>query len=170
MDNDDNALYERIVNEIFSVFNKDRDLISFEIIQSESNQNKSPVIHVEHNLGLESWCIKHLYLYCHHTVMQSKLCTKYIQNESLIKYINCAILINPDCAAYWNLRRHLVEKNMLNLTSEFKFSKIVLSSKPKSAEAFAFRRWLYLFQSNLIGTAFLKERKNLTEVEFNAFY
>lgn len=130
-----------------------------------SNQNKSPVKHVEHNLGLESWCIKHVYLYCHRTILESKRnCSKYLHNDNLLKYINCAILINPDCAVFWNTRRQLVEKNKLNSTKEFQFSTIVLYRKPKSAEAFAYRRWLFLFQSNLIGTAF----KNITEVEFNA--
>lgn len=58
-----------------------------------------------------------------------------------------ALLLNPDVATFWNTRRVLMEKNQLNSSQEFQFSAIVLSVKPKSNEAFAYRRWLYLFQS-----------------------
>lgn len=58
-----------------------------------------------------------------------------------------ALLINPDVATFWNVRRTLTEKNQLNSSQEFQFSAIVLSVKPKSNETFAYRRWLYLFQS-----------------------
>lgn len=123
-----------------------------------SNQNKSPVVHIEHNLGLESWCIKHVYLYSHQKILDSKQChTKYFYNDSLMKYINCALLINPDCSTFWNTRRQLVEKNKLNITKEFQFSAIILCRNPKSAEAFAYRRWLFLFQSMNLFTVFGKQ-------------
>lgn len=66
-----------------------------------------------------------------------------------MKYLNCAILINPDVSTMWNVRRHLVERVQLNLTQEFQFSALVLSKKPKSSEAFFYRRWLYSFQSKV---------------------
>lgn len=114
-----------------------------------SNQNKSPVVHVEHNLGLESWCVKRIYEYAHTAVLASrKQCRKqYCNPADLLKYLNVTVLINPDVATFWNLRRGLVEKNQLNLIKEFQFSSIALSIKPKCNEAFAYRRWLYLFQS-----------------------
>lgn len=67
--------------------------------------------------------------------------------NSIVKYLNCAILINPDVATFWNARRQLVEKVQLNITQEFQFSSLVLSKKPKSSEAFFYRRWLFSFQS-----------------------
>lgn len=125
---------------------------SFELIPVETNQNnKSPVLHVDHNLGLESWCIKYIYEYAHKEVLKYKTnivhSKQYWNIEDFIKYLNVAILINPDGATYWSLRRWLFEKNQLNQTREFNFSALVLSKKPKSNEAFAYRRWLYLFQS-----------------------
>lgn len=121
---------------------------SFEIIPAASNQNKSPVIHMEHNLGLEGWCVKYVYEYAHKTVLQSRQCRKqYCNTSDLKKYLNVAILLNPDVATFWNMRRVLVEKDQLNLVKEFQFTALVLSVKPKSNEAFAYRRWLYLFQS-----------------------
>lgn len=124
----------------------------FELIPVETNQNnKTPVIHLEHNLGLESWCVKYIYEYAHKEVLKYKtnIChsKQYYNCEDLIKYLNVAILINPDVATFFNLRRWLVEKNQLNQIREFNFSALVLSKKPKSNEAFAYRRWLYLFQS-----------------------
>lgn len=148
MDNENEVLCEKIINEINAVFIRDPDLSTFEIIPTLSYQNKSPVIHVEHNLGLESWCAKHVYDFAHKTILAYKLgSNKYIYNDSLVKYINCALLINPDVTTFWHIRRQLVEKNKLKLQKEFQFSAIILTKKPKSSEAFAYRRWLYPFQS-----------------------
>lgn len=121
---------------------------SFEIIPMLSNQNKSPVVHIENNLGLESWCVTHVYEHSHRKIVDNKcLSNKHASNESFLKYINCAILINPDVSLFWNIRRKMVEKNKLNITKEFQFSSIVLNRKPKSAESFSYRRWLFSFQS-----------------------
>lgn len=170
---DNNAFCEKIINEIYAVFLKDPDLTGFEIIPMPSNTNKSPVIHIEHNLGLQSWCVKYIYEYAHRLLLRHKAeCQKLsggggpgqnstnlvgsssgamlsstTGNNAIIKYLNCAILINPDVATFWNLRRQLFAKNRLDITKEFQFSAVVLSKKPKSNEAFAYRRWLYLFQS-----------------------
>ncbi len=109
------------------------------------------MIHAENNLGLESWCTQHVYEYAHKTIFNKKLENpKSIHCISVVKYLNCAILINPDVATFWNIRRKLFINNKLNITKEFKFSSIVLSKKPKSNEAFCYRRWLFSFQSKLI--------------------
>lgn len=166
---DNNAFCEKIINEIYAVFLKDPELTGFEIIPMPSNTNKSPVIHAEHNLGLQSWCVKYVYEYSHRVILRHKaecskpsggsgLATSLSNNScsllvagsgsnSIMKYLNCAILINPDVTTFWNLRRQLFAKNRLDITKEFQFSMVVLSKKPKSNEAFAYRRWLYLFQS-----------------------
>ncbi|EAL40851.4 AGAP002731-PA [Anopheles gambiae str. PEST] len=188
-DEEDTAFSEKIINEIDAVFMRDPDLVGFEIIPMPLNQNKSPVIHLEHNLGLQSWCVECVYAYAHRLILQyrnewlssnalpvgcgsapwnasdkGKLsgggglgpgggssstggCTNG-GNVPIIKYLNCAILINPDVATFWNLRRQLFAKNRLDISKEFHFSALVLSKKPKSNEAFAYRRWLYLFQSS----------------------
>ncbi|EAT48549.1 AAEL000421-PA [Aedes aegypti] len=169
---DNNAFCEKIINEIYAVFLKDPELTGFEIIPMPSNTNKSPVIHIEHNLGLESWCVQYIYVYAHRLLLRHKAeCLKLsgggssstnlvgsssgtmlmssstTGNNAIIKYLNCAILINPDVATFWNVRRQLFAKNRLDITKEFQFSALVLSKKSKSNEAFAYRRWLYLFQS-----------------------
>lgn len=123
--------------------------VGFEIIPVPFNQNKSPVIHLNHNLGLESWCIKFVYEFAHKIVLNNRKDLLKSSNLSIVKYLNCATLINPDVSTFWNIRRQLVEKLHLDLIQEFLFSAIVLSKKPKSSEAFFYRRWLYGFQSEL---------------------
>jgi protein prenyltransferase alpha subunit repeat containing protein 1 len=118
------------------------------------NENKSPVIYISHNLGLESWCIKHIYEYAHKVILASKQQgMRYLNNPQIVSYLNCVILINPDQATFWNVRRQLFERNKLNITREFQFSAIVLTKKPKCNEAFAYRRWLFSFQSEFLTLA-----------------
>lgn len=128
---------------------------------------------MENHLGLESWCVHHVYRHAHNIILASSRRHPKASREasggdkqpsagghgskcapqqpfalSLVKYLNCAILINPDVVTFWNCRRRLFEKNRLKIRQEFQFSTIVLSKKPKSNEAFAYRRWLYSFQSH----------------------
>ncbi|XP_030379498.1 protein prenyltransferase alpha subunit repeat-containing protein 1-B [Scaptodrosophila lebanonensis] len=154
--NEKNVLCEKIIRDINAVFLKDADLSSFEIIQKETNCNKSPVVHVEHNLGLESWCAQHVYDHAHRTLIshrrqslqqQMRTLQQQQQSDALAKYLNVALLINPDVTTFWHIRRQLVQKNRLSINKELQFSALVLSIKPKSNEAFAYRRWLYSFQS-----------------------
>ncbi|ALC49529.1 l-1-G0144, partial [Drosophila busckii] len=155
-DNEKKVLCEKIIRDINAVFLKDADLSSFEIIPKETNCNKSPVVHVEHNLGLESWCARHVYDHAHRTLIlhrrqtqqqQLRTLQQQQQSDALAKYLNVALLINPDVTTFWHLRRQLVQKNRLSINKELQFSALVLSMKPKSNEAFAYRRWLYSFQS-----------------------
>ncbi|EDV99637.1 GH12307 [Drosophila grimshawi] len=154
--NEKKVLCEKIIRDINAVFLKDADLTSFEIIPKETNCNKSPVVHVEHNLGLESWCAQHVYDHAHRTLIshrrqttqqQLRTLQQQQQSDSLAKYLNVALLINPDVTTFWHIRRQLVQKNRLSINKELQFSALVLSIKPKSNEAFAYRRWLYSFQS-----------------------
>ncbi|EDW30751.1 GL13386 [Drosophila persimilis] len=156
LNNEKRVLCEKIIRDINAVFVKDADLASFEIIPKETNCNKSPVVHVEHNLGLESWCAQHVYDHAHRTLilhrrqtLQQQLRTlqQQQQSDALAKYLNVALLINPDVTTFWHIRRQLVQKNRLSINKELQFSALVLSIKPKSNEAFAYRRWLYSFQS-----------------------
>lgn len=136
---------------------------TFDIIALPSHHNtinKSPLVHEQHHLGLESWCVQHVYEYAHNTILagrrpagqrsqrlQSPTKPAALSTDQLLKYLNSATLINPDVATYWNMRRKLFSRNRLSIQREFQFSAIVLSRKPKSNEAFFYRRWLFSFQS-----------------------
>lgn len=89
--------------------------------------------------------IRYVYQYAHHTIVSQRKLNRL--PITAVKYLNCAILINPDVSTFWNVRRHLVERVQLSITQEFQFSALVLSKKPKSSEAFFYRRWLFSFQS-----------------------
>lgn len=135
-------------------FSPSPPLQTFEIIPMQSNQNKSPVIHAENSLGLESWCIPHVFNYAHKLVLNFKQSTHQYtrgtvqwQQGDVVKYLNVVLLLNPDVTLFWNIRRYLFGHNKLNLTKEFHFSGLVLSKKAKSNEAFAYRRWLFMFLS-----------------------
>lgn len=141
---------------------------TFEIINVDESQtkNKTPVIHVDNHLGLESWCCPIVYRHAHQIILvAAKKFPHHLPNQAyeqngvidhsphpfnhtLVKYLNCALLINPDVTTFWNARRRLLQKDRLDIGREFKFSAIVLSKKPKSNDAFCYRRWLYSFQSH----------------------
>lgn len=113
-------------------------------------QNKSPVLHLENCLGLESWCVKHVYMYCYSELMDKysvkskrkmqKIST--IDSDRLVRLLNLTLLLNPEINSLWNRRRELVEGLLIDKTIELHFIRLVLSRKPKCNEAFAYRRWL----------------------------
>lgn len=124
---------------------------SFEIVPVEANfQNKSPVLLVENCLGLESWCVKHVYMFCYTEIM-NKLLPKQkrktlkptsFASDRLIRLLNVTLLVNPELNSLWNRRREMILKLVLEKTSELQFTKLVLSRKPKCNDAFAYRRWI----------------------------
>ncbi|CAG4935084.1 unnamed protein product [Colias eurytheme] len=151
MDDDKYALVEKIVKDIHNVLSKTAELYAFDIVPVDSNfRNKSPVLCVENCLGLESWCVKHVYMYCYSEIrdkfgMNSQRKHKKIttlDSERLVKLLNATLLINPDVTTLWNKRREIVQILLLDKVSELQFSQLVLSRKPKCNDAFAYRRWL----------------------------
>lgn len=122
---------------------------SFEIVPVEINQkNMSPVMQVDRNVGIESWCVKYIYKYAYSKLMKIyrlKSKRKRITQgnyKSINSFITGALLFNPDIITFWNSRREMVEKDFLRYDDEFQFTRVVLSHKPKCNEAFSYRRWL----------------------------
>lgn len=100
-----------------------------------------------HNVCLESWCVKYVYSYAYQKLLEvRKLVSrmKLLSEEfKIIKRLLCgALLINPDVSTFWNMRRELFIEHFLNINTELKFSKLVLTYKSKSNEAFSYRKWL----------------------------
>lgn len=52
------------------------------------------------------------------------------------------VLLNPDCTFLWNIRRELIVMGRLDLISDLHVNAVTLSRRPKSSEAFVYRRWL----------------------------
>ncbi|XP_059056145.1 protein prenyltransferase alpha subunit repeat-containing protein 1 isoform X2 [Achroia grisella] len=150
MDEDKFALVEKIIVDIENVMMKNAELCAFDIVPVETNfQNKSPVLYLENCLGLESWCVKHVYMYCYSQIMdkyfakpkRKALKVSAANADRLVSLINVTLLLNPELNSLWNKRRELVLKAFLEKSSELQFTKLVLSRKPKCSDAFAYRRW-----------------------------
>ncbi|KAK4883669.1 hypothetical protein RN001_006988 [Aquatica leii] len=144
---EDNSMYEKISNDIKSIISNDPDIKNFCVLPVNENKNKSPVLYVEHNLALESWCVKYLYAYLYMQLFKLKdLLHKHRlpnQNEDDVdKYLITALLIHPGISTFWNMRRELIGNNIIDLGIELKITELVLSNKTKSNEAFAYRKWI----------------------------
>lgn len=133
------------------IYKKNIFRCSFEVIPQETNyHNKSPVMHLDNCFGLESWCVKHVYMYCYSEVMDKyfakpkrkalKLSTA--NSGRLTKLLNILLLLNPDLTSLWNKRREMVLNSFLERSVELRFTRLVLSRKPKNYDAFCYRRWL----------------------------
>ncbi|XP_050424395.1 protein prenyltransferase alpha subunit repeat-containing protein 1 [Adelges cooleyi] len=150
----------RIVTEIQNVINKDPKLKEFDLVIQPESQNKSPVIHVENCLGLETWCVRHVYEYVHRKLIAHRKRLKRQAPCDLIPLLTSALLINPEVITFWNIRKELLMSGYLHLMEELQYSAVVLSFKPKCAEIFNYRKWIY---SNMLNDF------NTTNIVFNEF-
>lgn len=117
------------------------------IVPVAISQNKSPVIHVSHNICLESWCVKYVYSYAYERLLELRKTVARMkllgdQSKNIKRLLLGVQLINPDVSTFWNMRRELLIEHFLNVNNEFKVTKLILSYKSKSNEAFAYRKWL----------------------------
>lgn len=116
----------------------------------ESNKNKSPVLYEDTSVGLESWCVKMVYMHCYNELMENYLShpkrrlskPSNVNQKRLSDLLNTTLLLNPDITTLWNKRREMMEKNFLEWVSELQFARLVISRKPKCNEAFMYRRWI----------------------------
>ncbi|KRT78647.1 hypothetical protein AMK59_7656, partial [Oryctes borbonicus] len=143
----DNSLAEKILAELETIIYNDDNLTQFDIIPVlENNTNRSPVLYEDHNLGLEMWCIKHVYAYIHSYLLSVRKKLKWNLSQFDIKKINKSllggVLLQPDVSTYWNMRRDLIETNLIKVDKELLLTKLVLSYKSKSNEAFSHRKWI----------------------------
>lgn len=65
-----------------------------------------------------------------------------VSNE-IVTLLTSALLLNPEVSTFWNMRRELVIDGYLKPYDELKFSAVVLTFKPKCAEIFNYRRWIF---------------------------
>ncbi|VEN60397.1 unnamed protein product [Callosobruchus maculatus] len=142
------AMSNRILRTIKKIIENDQNIVEFDIIPTPYNlKNKSPVVYEDHSIGLESWCIKHIYNYAcsnlfeyYDQLKKGKL--SYMKMGEFNDLLIGALLINPHVTTFWNMKRELIERELLNVDDELYFSKIVISHKAKVSDAFAYRRWL----------------------------
>ncbi|XP_064619274.1 protein prenyltransferase alpha subunit repeat-containing protein 1-like [Lineus longissimus] len=137
----------RIFSDFNSAFNRDPDIDEFDIIPIlEPKQNRSPVVLIDHKLGLEHWCVRILYSYAYDRLMDWR--TKHLGARSLdyghvIELTRAVLAVNPDVATAWNIRKETVQKGHLRVAQDFKFGALLLRKHPKSPETFCHRKWLF---------------------------
>ena len=113
----------------------------FDVVPVTEAKNRSPIIHISHNLGIEVWCIKPVFMYCYENCFKLDPMWKkeYLRLE---RYTKVALLLNANIATFWNTRKRLIAHQLLNIDCDFLLTKLVLSQKPKCVEALSHRRWL----------------------------
>ncbi|KAG8197591.1 hypothetical protein JTE90_021321 [Oedothorax gibbosus] len=153
---DADALAERILLDLKNTFKKDPLIDEFDILPvSESHRNTSPVIHIDHKVALEDWCVKHVYVYAYSKFFTWRKKPYKVDTDSLLMWSSAILLINPEPETVWNARKELVCQNVALPVNELKFSELVLSRKPKSSPVYAHRKWvlLKLMKSNMSSCA-----------------
>lgn len=143
MQEDNFPAAERIISDIEAILKRDPKLKEFEIVAVTLNENKSPVIAHNHCLGLESWCVRHVFYHAYNRLMDIRQQRWRREDPNRVScLLTTALLLNPDVSTFWNMRRDLVLSHHLDPHAELHFTAVVLSRKPKSAEVFSYRKWL----------------------------
>jgi len=119
----------------------------FHCQEEQRSEKEEPVIIVNHKLGIKSWCIKPLFLFAYNKFMRGRLKGKKDCNLSVtesIQLTRAVLLINAECHTAWNARKEMTSSGVLSLKDDWRFSGVVLSKHPRSAETFAHRRWIII--------------------------
>ncbi|KAF2349730.1 Protein prenyltransferase alpha subunit [Trinorchestia longiramus] len=158
----ESATCERIISQVFNLISKNNNLGDFDVVPSSGEENVSPVVLVEGNLGIASWCVKHVYAYAYHSCLQCK--TKlwsYDECESLSRWTQFCLLIRPEVSTFWNIRRMLLKKGLISSKEELLLTRLILSRKPKCIEAFYERQWLYSKVIDVSNSEWVARERNL---------
>lgn len=140
---------------------------------AEQQFNKSPVVVVGNNVGLESWCIKYVYKYCHREFISWRLTKRDIDssdNRELMSLSNVILLLNPEFRCVWNLRRSLIVLNRIEIDNELKFSELVLTRKPRNPEVFNYRQFLLQRQLPNIPVQTIRDELDLTLTSSSKYF
>ena len=119
----------------------------FDIIPVTEGKNRSPVVHIEHNIAIEAWCVKIVFLYCYDNCLKLEPAWRK-EFARWEQYLRTALLLNPNISTFWNYRKRLIACNLIEPEQDFSLTRIVVSRKPKSVEALAHRRWLLKRSTN----------------------
>lgn len=115
------------------------------------------------------WCVKYVYSYAHSCLLKIRKQLRRNLSQSDIEKTNRlllgAVLLQPDVSTFWNMRRDLIEMNLLKMDKELLLTKLVLSYKSKSNEAFSHRRWIYKRMLKNISAINMEDRQRLIEEE-----
>ncbi|XP_038078251.1 protein prenyltransferase alpha subunit repeat-containing protein 1-like [Patiria miniata] len=137
----DDSRAERILSDLCGVLRREKNISEFGFVYCpEPLYNKSPIISIDGNLGIETWSIKPLYFHAY-----SQLFHHRHRPHDLKRVSDCSmavLLLNPECLSAWNLRKQLILNKYLKSEDELNLARLILSKHPKSPETFSQRRWL----------------------------
>lgn len=125
------------------VISQDSLLDEFDIVFSLGEVNRSPIIHVEHKLGLESWCVKHVYAYAYSKILEAKQSKRREDPAVLNRWTQFCLLIAPEVTTFWNVRKLLLRQGHLSADTDLHLTKLILSRKAKCMQVFQHRKWMY---------------------------
>ncbi|XP_060574914.1 protein prenyltransferase alpha subunit repeat-containing protein 1-like [Ruditapes philippinarum] len=135
----------RLFSDLNNAFRRDPEINEFDFIPVlEPKNNRSPVVLVDHKLGLELWSVKILFQYVYHTLMgwRNKKSYKFIDPQEIAMLARAVVLVNPECYTAWNVRKELIESGDILELDDLRLSALVLTKHPKSSETFVHRRWV----------------------------
>ncbi|XP_065206096.1 protein prenyltransferase alpha subunit repeat-containing protein 1-like [Planococcus citri] len=149
--------YDLVFTEIWKHL-RDSQLKSFDVIFKPEENDSLPVICIEQNLGIESWCIKDLYVQAFNIVFKLTSVGDSIRYDASILIL---LLLNPNIKTLWNKRKSSMLAGKSNVPFELNFTKLVLTYKPKSQDALNYRKWLLKVYNHISYTHFVSNDLNL---------
>ncbi|XP_032224450.2 protein prenyltransferase alpha subunit repeat-containing protein 1 [Nematostella vectensis] len=115
----------------------------------KEEQSKDAMVVIGHKLGIRSWCIRPMYMYAYHRLLRKhRHCrvknqsTENLTATELDQLSRAVVLLSAECYSAWNIRKELVSSGLLSVDCDLHISTLVLTKHPRSAEAFAHRKWL----------------------------
>ncbi|XP_036383094.1 protein prenyltransferase alpha subunit repeat-containing protein 1 [Megalops cyprinoides] len=137
------VLVQRVVKDINNAFKKNPNINEIGLIPCpEARYNRSPIVLVENNLGVESWCVKFLLPYVHNKLLLYRQRKQWLDRDALVDITCTLLLLNPDFTTAWNVRKELVQCGVLNPERDLYLGKLALTKFPKSPETWIHRRWV----------------------------
>ncbi|WAR00787.1 PTR1B-like protein [Mya arenaria] len=136
---------KRLLQDLNNAFKRDGNIDEFDYIPVlEPKNNCSPVVLVDHKLGVELWSVRILFQFAYHALMdwRDKNTCSFTEPKEVCFLSRAVVLFNPECYTAWNIRKELVETGEVALGDDLKLSALVLTKHPKSSETFCHRRWL----------------------------
>lgn len=110
----------------------------------QNKETENPIVLVNHKLGIKSSCLRPLFLFAYEKLLGRRRERKRDYSLSVTETVQLSravLLVNAECYTVWNIRKELISAGILSLEDDIKFSALVLSKHPRSAETFAHRRW-----------------------------
>ncbi|XP_074655333.1 protein prenyltransferase alpha subunit repeat-containing protein 1-like [Tubulanus polymorphus] len=136
----------RILADLDAAFRQDPDIDEYDYVPVlEPVQNCSPLVKIERKIGLEMWCVKILYAYAYDKLMswrRKDARSRDVEPDEINSLSRAVLLINPDVATVWNIRKEQIDRDFATVDVELKLCALILGKHPKSSETFGHRKWL----------------------------